>query len=239
MPSERRDDPMAVGAPLEARLERVWHEVDDFEAAPDLWQRLEASITADAARRGRRRLVAVGLAVVAVGLGLFALGESVMGGVVFDWRVLEVVETLLLLALVVGLRPLLDDAGRDFLLDVFDGAKASVANFAGLLDLAWNLVFVGMVAMSIDWAPPTPVGATAAAQLDHVAERIGGLLLAMGLLHGATFLALPLVGVVWTAATSGRPMPRWVVVLMAVMAVPAGLLLLNLLVGIVVSGAGG
>lgn len=243
MSSEPREDPVAfeepVEVPVEDQLHQVFHDLDGWKAAPDLWERLEASIAADAVRRGRRRLVALGLAVVAAGLGVVALGESGVGGVLFDWRVLEVVETLLMLALVVGLRPLLDEAGRDYLLEVFHGAERTVASFAGLLDLAWNLVFVGMVTMTVAWAPPTPADATAAAQLEQVAARMGGLLLAMGLLHATTFLALPLVGVVRTAATTGRPMPWWVWVLIAVIAVPVFLFLLNLLVAIVVGGAGG
>lgn len=243
MPSEPREDPVAfevpVEVPVEDQLHQVFRDVDGWGAAPDLWERLEASLAADAVRRGRRRLVALGLAVVAAGLGVVAVGESVVGGVSFDWRVLEVVETLLMLAVVVGLRPLLDEVGRDFLLDVFHGAERTAAGFAGLLDLAWNLVFVGMVTMTIAWAPPTPVDAPVAEQVGHVAQRMAGLLLAMGVLHGTTFLALPFVGVVRTAATTGRPLPRWVWVLMAVIAVPVGVFLLNLLVGIVVGGAGG
>lgn len=226
---------------VEAQLTQVLGGLDEWDAAPDLWDRVSASIAQDVARRRRRRRLALGLAVLAVVLGVVTLATSPGGGagLTLDWRVLEVVQVLVMLALVLGLRPLLDEAGHDFLSAVFRGSQRTVANLAGLLDLAWNLVFVGLVLVSVRWEPPLPVGASAAAQLDLALERIGGLVLAMGLLHGVTFLALPLVGVVWTAATTGRPMPRWVAVLIAVIALPVGLVLANFVVGLVVVGAGG
>jgi len=91
----------------------------------------------------------------------------------------------------------------------------------------------------VTWERSTPVGASAAAQLDQVLERLGGLLLAMGLLHGVTFLAMPVVGVAWMAARTGRRMPRWVAVLLALAGLVAGLFLANLLIGLVVGPSGG
>jgi hypothetical protein len=226
---------------VEAQLARVFGGLDEWQVAPDLLDRVSASVVADDARRRRRRRGAIGIGVVAAAIGAAGAVASVVGGVgaTIDWRILEVVQVLVMLALVVGLRPLLDAVGHDFLAAVFRGSERTVGNLAALLDLAWNLVFVGMVLVSVRWQPPLGADAPGAAQFDLALERIGGLVLAMGLLHGATFLALPVVGVVWTSATTGRPMPRWVAVLVAVIAVPVGLVVANLVVGLVVVGAGG
>lgn len=223
---------------VEERLGRVLAAVDAFQPAPDLWDRVQASLAEDATRRRRRRRLAWGVVAVAVVLAAAALRGGVPGGGL-DWRVLEVVETLLLVAIVVGVRPLLDDAGSDFLRAVFRGSETVATNLARLLDVAWNLVFIGMVVVTVTWERGTPVGASAAAQLDQVLERIGGLLLAMGLLHGLTFLALPVVGVAWLAATTGRRMPRWVAVVLGLAGLGAGLFLVDLLIGLVLGASGG
>ncbi len=233
-PAGRRD---GGRVDVEQRLERVLAAADTFQPAPDLWERVQASMAQDATRRRRRRRLAWGVVAVAVVLGAVALAGGVPGGG-FDWRLLEVVETLLLVAIVVGIRPLLDDAGSDFLRAVFRGSETAATNLARLLDVAWNLVFIGMVVVTVTWQRSLPVGASAAAQLDQVLERIGGLLLAMGLLHGVTFLAMPLVGVAWVAATTGRRMPRWVMVLLGLAGLGAGFFLVNLLTGLVVGPSG-
>jgi len=237
-PGEDRSDVAAGTVGVEERLGRVLATVDSFQPAPDLWDRVAASMAQDASRRRRRRRVAWGVVAVAIVVGATALRAGMPAGD-FDWRVLEVVETLLLIAIVIGIRPLLDDAGSDFLRAVFRGSDAAAANLAQLLDVAWNLVFIGMVVTTVTWERSTPVGASAAAQLDQVLERLGGLLLAMGLLHGVTFLAMPVVGVAWMAARTGRRMPRWVAVLLALAGLVAGLFLANLLIGLVVGPSGG
>ena len=223
---------------VEERLGRVLAAVDTFQPAPDLWDRVQASLAEDATRRRRRRRLAWGVVGVAIVLAAAALRGGFPGGGL-DWRVLEVVETLLLVAIVVGVRPLLDDAGSDFLRAVFRGSETVATNLARLLDVAWNLVFIGMVVVTVTWERGTPVGTSVAAQLDQVLERIGGLLLAMGLLHGLTFLALPVVGVAWLAATTGRRMPRWVAVVLGLAGLGAGLFLVDLLIGLVLGASGG
>lgn len=93
--------------------------------------------------------------------------------------------------------------------------------------------------MTVEWRPTMVGSSSLAAQLDHALERVGLLLLVMGVLHGLTFLAVPVVGVVWRAARTGRPMPRWVLVLLLLAGVPVVLVLGNALVGLVLVGASG
>lgn len=222
---------------VDERLHRAFDELAEPPAA-DLFDRLEAAIVQDDARRRRRRRLAVAAVSLAVVAGLAGVQPGTAGTRVLDWRWLEVIETVVMLALVVGLRPLLDGAGRDFLEATAGGSPRAARAIASLLDLAWNLVFVGLTIMTVQWRP-IMVGASLATQLDHSLERVGLLLLVMGLLHGVTFLALPVVGVVWRAAGTGRPMPRRVLVLLLVLAVPVVFVLVAVLVGLMLRGAPG
>lgn len=220
MVADHDERPLAV----DDRLRRAFDELDE-PPADDLWERLARSIAEDETRRRRRRRIAIATIAVAVLVGAFAVQRGVLGGWIIDWRWLELVETVVMLALVVGLRPLLDQVGGDYLVACFGGSRSTAAAIAPLLDLAWNLVFVGVTLMTVQWHPTVPVGAGIAMQLDQSLERLGVLLATMGVLHGVTFLALPLVGVVWRAATTGRPMPRWVLALLLVAAAPLLLVL--------------
>ncbi|MBY5162769.1 hypothetical protein [Salsipaludibacter albus] len=213
--------------------DRVRGVMADLDTRPsdDLLDRVRAAISADVVRRRRRRRILAIVVVAAVAIGLVALQRGPLGWFL-DWRLLEVVETLVMLGLVVGIRPLLDRVGSDFLAACLGGSVEAASRLAPLLDLAWNLVFVGITLMSTSFAPTVPVTATWAAQLDQGLERVGGLLLAMGVLHGVTFLGLPLAGVAYRAATTGRPMPRWTMILMAVVGVFGALVVLNLVLGI-------
>lgn len=231
-PESVEEHPLAVDDPLRRTLQ-------ELEEAPadDLWERVAAAVANDARRRRRRR-VALGLAVAAVVLGLLALQRGVLDTWVLDWRVLEVVETGVMVALVLAIRPLLDDVGHEFRVAAFGGAEETAARLAPLLDLAWNLVFVGLTLVTVEWSPSVPIGATALAQLEQSARRVAVLLMAMGILHAVTFLVLPVAGVAWRAATTRRPMPRWVVVGLVVVALPAAFLVVNLLLGLIAIGVG-
>ncbi len=221
---------------VDDRIHRAFDELVEPPAG-DLFDRLVTAIARDEARRRRRRWLATAVAAVAVVAGFALVEPGAAGRSVLDWRWLEVIETIVMLALVLGLRPLLDGAGRDFLAAAAGGSPRGATAIAPLLDLAWNLVFVGLTIMTVEWRPVG--GSGLAMQLDHSFERVGLLLLVMGILHGATFLALPVVGVVWRAARTGRPMPRWVLVLLLLAGVPVVLLLANALVGLVLVGMPG
>ncbi|HKJ55730.1 MAG TPA: hypothetical protein VJ978_07055, partial [Nitriliruptoraceae bacterium] len=223
---------------VETRLQQVLSAADDFQPAPDLWERVEASLVEDAERRGRRRRLVLAVVAVAIALAAAALRGGVLGGAVFEWRLFELVESLVMIAIVVGIRPLLDDAGRDFLRAVFRGSESAAVNLVSLLDVAWNLVFLGMVVMTVAWEPSVPVFSSAAHQVDQAFDRISALLFTMGVLHGITFMAMPVVGLAWMAARTGQRLPRWVMALLAVGGVVAALFLVNAMIAMVV-GPGG
>lgn len=234
MVRDRDERPMAV----DDRLRRAFDELDE-PPADDLWDRLVRAIAEDEARRRRRRLLAVALVAVAVLVGALALRPGALGGWVLDWRWLEVLETAVMLAVVVGLRPLLDGVGRDYLVASFGGSVRTATTIAPLLDLAWNLVFVGVTLMTVQWHPTVPVGAGIAMQLDQALERVAVLLGVMGVLHGVTFLALPVVGVVWRAATTGQRIPRWVLVMLVLAGGPLLVVLAVQVIGLLSLGLSG
>lgn len=226
---------MAVGD----EVRDVLTAVDDVEPSPDLWSRLAQAIRDDVARRRRRRILVVVLGAVALSLVLVAVEGGVLGGVVVDWRAMEVAETVIMLAVVVGLRPLLHDAGRGFVAEAFAGNEGAAERFTGLVDLAWTLLFTGWVLATTEWRPTVAVTHHIGHQLGQFSTRLAGLLLGMGLLHGLTLLVLPVVGLFWTAARTRRSVPRWVAVLVVIGLVPVVLVGVNVAVGILVAGASG
>jgi hypothetical protein len=73
-------------------------------------------------------------------------------------------------------------------------------------------------------------------QLAGAAARLGGLLLALGLLHAATFVALPLVALKDAATRVGKRLPLWVILLL-VLTGAAALVALQMGIGLGLSGA--
>jgi hypothetical protein len=88
-----------------------------------------------------------------------------------------------------------------------------------LLDVAYYLLFAGYVLVTARLSAPDAFQlAHLGTQVEEAAMRLGGLLLVMGVLHTATFMVLPLIGLVINANRTGRPLPRWVVVLLVALA---------------------
>lgn len=228
----------------EERLRNALRAADAYQPSPDLWARVEGSIEED--RRHRRRVLRgiggiVATLAIAAAIG-FAARVPTVEGTAVDWRAMAVVEVLLLASLIVGLGPALRRFGATFVADAFRANPSTGRTFLALLDVAFYLVTAGYVLVSLRLDQPNPgeLGVLAA-QLSHAATRIGGLLLLMGLLHVATLVALPLLGVVFTSGwhlDSGkerRPVPVAVLVL-AVAAIGA---VFVAVVAAVINGVGG
>jgi hypothetical protein len=227
----------------EDRLRDALRAADAYQPSPDLWARVEGSIEED--RRHRRRVLrvlgAILLAIAVAAAIAFAARVPTSDGTAVDWRAMAAIEVLLLLALIVGLGPALRRFGRMFVADVFRASPETGRAFLVLLDVAFYLVTAGYVLVSVSLDQPNAgeLGVLAA-QLSAAAARIGGLLLVMGVLHVATLLALPLLGIAFTSGwyrPAGRerhPVPV-AVLIVAVAAIAAVLVV----VGFVLVGLGG
>jgi hypothetical protein len=112
-----------------------------------------------------------------------------------SWWVLEVLVAVVLVTTVVVLGPLIKRFGRTYAGDVFRGSPRTGKSYLILMDIAYYLIFGAYVLLTLRFEPADGWGETvSAAQLQAATVRLGGMLLLMGVLHGANVLSLPVVG---------------------------------------------
>lgn len=206
---------------FEERLRQTLRSADTYAPSSDLWDRVVHSIEEDGLHRQRvRRVVGIVAAVFVVLAALVALNmETVDGAHRVDWRWLEGIVAVALVALLLTLGPSLRRFGRGYAGEVFAAHPPTGALLLRLLDVAYYLVFTGFVLVSTRLqAPDAYLGFEMGTQIEEALARIGGLLLVMGVLHAATLMALPAVGLVFTTTRAGTRLPRWLAVVLVVAA---------------------
>jgi hypothetical protein len=187
---------------LEQRLSAALHEVDGFEPSPDLYARVRRSLEEDTAYRRRMGIVwlaaVASIAVVVAYLGLLITRSP--GGVLLipTWAV-ELLETLVLVALVLVLAPIIRRFGGIYVSDVFRLDPGAGTRFLRLLDIAYYLVFFAVILLGVSLVRLDRM-APAGPALDQSLVRVGVLVLVMGLFHAATLLALPVIGLVFSSS---------------------------------------
>lgn len=186
---------------VEQLLRDTLHDADRYAPSPDLFARVQRSIEEHRAHRRRVRLVlallAAGLALVGAYLAVTA--QVVDGRVTWPWWALEVLTNAVMVAVIVVLGPLIRRFGRLFAAAVFRANPPTARRFLALLDIAYYLVFLAFVLIEARVAPdPAWLRVDGlAVQAQDLLERVGGMLLLMGLLHSLTIAALPLLGLVF------------------------------------------
>lgn len=186
---------------VEQLLRDTLHEADRYAPSPDLFKRVQRSIEEDRAHRRRVRLAVAllvgGLVIVVVYLGVTA--EVVDGRLSWPWWALETLTNAVLLVLIAVLGPLIRRFGRIYAAAIFRAHPPTARRFLALLDIAFYLVFLAFVLIEARIAPDPawlrPDGLHV--QTQHLAGRVGGMLLLMGVLHSLTIVALPVLGVVF------------------------------------------
>lgn len=206
----------------EQRLAEALAAAKDYRVSPDLWTRVLYSI--EEQRDHRRRLMAAATAVivvVAVSVAVVAATVEQLGGRArVDWRVLEAVEFFVLVALVASLGPAIRRFGRGFVADLFVTSPKTGTRLLGLLDVAYFLIFSGYILVTARFAVPIAyLVVDIGDQVEDALFRIGGLLLVMGVMHGLTLVALPVVALVFNSTRAGRKLPRWLAVVLVVVGV--------------------
>jgi len=112
-----------------------------------------------------------------------------------EWWILESVITLVLVAVVLVLGPLIKRFGRSYAADVFRGNPRTGKSYMVLMDIAYYLIFTAYILFTANFEPDTGWAATVnAAQVEGSLVRLGGMLLVMGVLHGLNVLSLPVIG---------------------------------------------
>lgn len=111
-----------------------------------------------------------------------------------SWWAVELVTALVLLAIVVVLGPLIKRFGRAYAGDIFRANPRTGKSYLVLMDVAYYLIFVAYILFTTTLSEPLEWRASRAQQLQAELVRVGGMLLLMGVLHGANVLSLPVVG---------------------------------------------
>jgi len=218
---------------VEQRLVTALRRTDTYEPSPDLWSRVVHSIEED--RAHRRRVVRTAMMIVATLAALVLLGvlalEDGPTGQRLNHVTLELLETVGLVGLVLGLGPAVRRFGRGYCDDMFRSSSGFGASLLRVLDAAFYLVFTGYILLSVDFGAPSTI-VVLADQSAETAVRVGGLLLAMGLLHAITFMFIPVLALVHNSTQAGKPLPRWVTFLLVIVGSALALQLLPALVAL-------
>jgi cytochrome c oxidase assembly factor CtaG len=112
-----------------------------------------------------------------------------------DWWLLELITVGVLLAALFVLGPLIKRFGRSYAADVFRANPRTGKSYIVLMDVAYYLIFVAYILFTTRFEPDTGWANTVVAdQMRSETTRIGGMLLIMGILHGANVLSLPIIG---------------------------------------------
>jgi len=185
---------------IEERLTDALHEADQFEPSLDLFARVGRSISEDLAHR--RRLLRIYLSVllgVVLSVGYFGLvvSSSSHGLTIAAWEI-KLFEVAEMGVLVIVLAPNIRRFARSFVADVFHLSAATGGRFLVVLDIAYYLVFTGLILGNADFGPPRAELALPSA-FEDTAFTLAFLLLFMGLLHAVNIATLPFVGLVFNS----------------------------------------
>lgn len=223
---------------IEQRLIEVFQTSAHIEPTPDLFARVVHSIEED--RRHRRRVVQTVAILVGGVLALIAVGalsiENGSFGRFVHRPTMEILEVVALITVIVALGPAIRRFGRGYADDLWPAGAATPQAILRLLDVAYYLVGTGYVLLSTRFEfGDELLSERLAEQLSSASIRIGGLIVGLGILHATTFVVLPLVAFVDNSTRSGRPLPRWVLLLLILVATQV-LPLVPLFIGIAAGG---
>jgi len=112
-----------------------------------------------------------------------------------NWWVLELITVGVLVLALVALGPLIKRFGRSYAADVFRANPRTGKSYIVLMDVAYYLIFTAYILFTTVFERQDGWAQTVnAEQLRSETVRIGGMLLIMGILHGANVLSLPIIG---------------------------------------------
>ncbi len=185
---------------IEDRLTDALHQADEFDPSLDLFARVGRSITEDLAHR--RRLLKIyfsillGL-VLAVGYFAVVVSSGPQGLTIAAWEI-ELFRVAVLGVLVIVLAPNIRRFARSYVTDLFHLSPETGDRFLAVLDVAYYLVFSGLILVDSDFGHPEAELALGSA-LNSTAFAFGVFFLAMGLLHVANIVSMPFIGLIFNS----------------------------------------
>lgn len=183
---------------VEALVQAALHDgTRALDESDDLFARVRLSIDDDRRRRRQRyrRIAAAGCYGGAAAAVATATAEPRQGELVMDWWVLELLWFAFMVGLCVWLGPFIRRFGKSYAADIFRANPRTGKSFIVLMDVAYYLIFFAFILFTVQFEPGGGWEDTVAAdQLRATAVRVGGILLVVGVLHGANVLMLPMIG---------------------------------------------
>jgi hypothetical protein len=119
------------------------------------------------------------------------------GGTGVSWWILELATTAVLVAMAIWLGPFIKRYGRAYAADVFHDNPLTGKSYIVLTDIVYYLIFTAYILFTLRFEPEVGWGFTGevtAAQLGHEVRRVAGILVIIGVLHGANIVLLPVLG---------------------------------------------
>ena len=178
----------------------------------DLFARVLDSVADDRTRRRRaRHTVALWVAGIALVTALvLTLTPQSNGDLLMPWWILELATTLVLVAIALWLGPFIKRFGRAYAADVFHDNPQTGKSYIVLTDIVYYLIFTAYILFTLSFAPRddwlnTFNGLVTPQQLQSEVVRIGGILLAIGILHGLNIVLMPVLGRLFSL---NRRLPR-------------------------------
>ena len=102
--------------------------------------------------------------------------------------------------LVIVLAPNIRRFARSYVAEIFHLSPETGYRFLAVLDVAYYLIFIGLMLVNADFGPPE-FEIPLARALNDTAVAFGFFLLAMGLLHATNIVALPFIGLIFNSVT--------------------------------------
>ncbi len=183
---------------LEQRLRDALQEpAEHVYESRDLFDRVELSIEGDRTRRRQRRRGAgiAGCLFGAIAAVVIAVSELRNGELIMDWWILELLVSLGLVGLAAWLGPFIKRFGKGYAADVFRANPNTGKSFIVLTDFAYYLIFLAYIMFTVKIERPLgwDVGVSPD-QVQHSIQRVGGIVLIIGILHSANLILLPVIG---------------------------------------------
>ena len=185
------------GRGVHEQLEAAFADVrSTVHEAPDLFARVSRTLTEARVRRRFRLRLALGIIAFVLANAALALALSDFDNRRFhmDWWVIELITTIVLVALAIGLGPFIKRFGRSYAADVFRANPHTGKSYLVLTDVAYYLVFTSFIMFTVTFEEPRAWTHATGAQLKDEVARVGGMLLIMGVLHALNVVALPVIG---------------------------------------------
>ena len=148
------------------------------------------------------------LGVAAVIAAVLLLTPRENGELMMPWWVLELATNVVLIGLAFWLGPFIKRFGRAYAADVFHDNPMTGKSYIVLTDIVYYLIFAAYILFTVSFEPATEWWLYASpAQVQHECMRLGGILLIIGVLHGANLVLMPILGRIFSLNRRFAPKP--------------------------------